>query len=320
MTRCQKSKNGVSYAAPAFLTTLLVSGLLLFTMPFAASACAVCGCGAGAFYLGISPQYALNISGIRFRDFSYNSHLLYSPALRTHEHFQVAELYTRFYVKEKWQVQAFIPYQYNRQQTSNELKTAQGMGDASVLVQRQIFVKNIVLRNTTLKQQLWLGVGIKAPTGHYQYNESDLNVVANPNFQLGTGSWDKYLIGSYLFRAGNWGLSLQSFYRFNGTNSDQYHFGNQLQLSGTVNKIWQINRWGIMPSIGYFRESSDRSTRNNYYIDQTGGRLTGLQSGVALYYRRYAIDCQFQKPLSQLQGGGNYTSNNRLSVGLTVAF
>jgi hypothetical protein len=87
----------------------------LITQSIAVSACDICGCGAGNYYLGIMPQFHKQLIGIRYRFQSFNSHVGLAPALLSSEQFQTVEMWSRFYPLKRLQVVSFIPYHINEQ-------------------------------------------------------------------------------------------------------------------------------------------------------------------------------------------------------------
>ncbi|MDP1051393.1 hypothetical protein, partial [Klebsiella quasipneumoniae] len=73
-----------------------------------------------------------------------------------------------------------------------------------------------------------------APTGRFKYDLNSSEEVANPNFQLGTGSTDFLLNAIYTVRYNQWGLNTDLTYKINTKNSNQYQYGNKLTTALTA--------------------------------------------------------------------------------------
>jgi hypothetical protein len=62
--------------------------------------------------------------------------------------------------------------------------------------------------------------GLKLPTGASDFNAYDMSEVANPYFQLGTGSLDVPLNLVYTLKKNEFGINLNLLYQLNFGNSD----------------------------------------------------------------------------------------------------
>ncbi|MCY7351019.1 MAG: hypothetical protein LH606_10160 [Cytophagaceae bacterium] len=163
--------------------------LLFFALsPLSSLACDICGCGAGSSFLGIMPQTGRSFLGLRYRVKSYDSHLN-SQRLQTREVYQSAELWARWYPARRWQILAFLPVNANRQETTDGTHTRKGLGDAILMAHYNLVNTALDTVARKVDHNLLIGGGVKLPTGQFRY-EADGSEVANPNFQLGTGSTD----------------------------------------------------------------------------------------------------------------------------------
>jgi hypothetical protein len=207
-----------------------------------ARACEFCGCGVGNFYLGILPQFQKNFVGVRYQVQDFNSHVGLHPSLATTERFQSTEIWTRFYITPKLQVISLIAYHFNEQTTTTGKVYLDGLGDIPILA-------NYNLINTTdhplreLNHNLWFGGGIKLPTGKYQFQDLP-DQVANPNFQLGTGSVDFMVNTIYTVRYKKIGLNSDITYKINSDNEQRYHFGNKISGTASFVFIQQVKKVG----------------------------------------------------------------------------
>jgi hypothetical protein len=303
--------------------TLKTLFILHFTFYFihSATACDLCGCSNGGAYFGIMPQVGRQFVGVRYRTSSFDSHL--NSMLRTREQFQSAELWGRFYPIKRLQVLAFVPYFFNQQ---NEVNTGrqvslQGLSDITALASYNVF--NTFWDSTytgRMNHSLLLGGGIKLPTGRYKYDIGDLSNVANPNFQLGTGSTDFLLTVLYSMRLGNWGWNTDFVYKLNTTNSNQYRFGNRLTTSSLVFYVKEIGNLTLMPNAGLYAEIAAQDQHRGTHNNRTGGSLTMVNAGLEVFLKRLTIGSTYQHPIFQNLANREVHADARATVHLTVMF
>jgi hypothetical protein len=286
-------------------------------------ACAICGCGAGNYYLGVMPQFSKNFIGLRYRSYSFTSHVGqgYNPYEATNETFQSAELWTRFYVTNRIQLISFVNFNFNRQLDGGVTKEIQGIGDIPLLVNYNLInTSNEPLsEKRILNHSLFLGGGIKLPVGKYRYSE-DPKAVANANFQLGTGSIDFIITSLYTLRYRRFGLSLDANYKINTANSNQYRFGNRLSGTSSLFYVQQIKNVGVMPNAGFYFEDSALNKQYGLNIENTGGSALFASVGLESYYKKISIGFNFQKPIEQQLADNHSIAHNRATIHMSFLF
>ncbi|MBD2701261.1 hypothetical protein IC229_11480 [Spirosoma sp. BT702] len=293
---------------------------LLLTIPV--QACDLCGCSNGGSFFGILPQGHRGFMGVRYRYNSYHSHLN-SLNLSSHEQFRTAELWGRFYPAKRLQVMAFVPYQFSRQTIlkTGETIPLRGLSDVTALAHYNLintFMDDSVVH--TVNHSLLVGGGVKLPTGRYRYDENSLSDVANPNFQLGTGSTD--WIGNLIYTARykNWGMNADVSYRVTSTNPNGYRFGNRLNTSASVFYLASMGSKSIMPNAGVFVEQAGHDIRSGEVNKQTGGYATYLNLGAELYLNKLNLGVSYRKPVSQFLSEGELQANAQLTTHITFLF
>ncbi len=293
--------------------------LLFFALaPLSTLACDICGCGAGSSFLGIMPQSGRSFFGLRYRTKSYNSHLT-SLFLGTQETYQNWELWGRFYPLKRVQVLAFLPYNVNQQAGADGPLRRQGFGDATVLAHYNLVNTALDTTMHTVDHNLLVGGGVKLPTGHFRY-EQDGSEVANPNFQLGTGSTDLLLNVIYTLRYRRWGWNTDFTYRLTTKNANRYRFGNRQTASSSV---FYVKKWGdftLMPNAGVTLENAARDLDTGKRNPNTGGYLTLGTLGVESYFRHISVGVNAQLPLAQRLADGQIRANGRAMIHVTVLF
>lgn len=299
---------------------IVLSLLAVLVSPLPGKGCDLCGCGVGSFYMGITPQFARNFAGIRYRYAAYDSHVRYNPVFRTSETFNAVEFWARFYPVKRVQVLTFLPYAYNQHLENGQVRTLQGMSDAMLIANYDLINTTRDTTARSLRHQLLLGGGVKLPTGKYDYKPDDPAQVANPNFQLGTGSTDFLLTLNYILRRGRWGLNTDAALKLNTTNRNQYQFGHRITANLNLFYVrkWQRINW--MPYTGIYVENALQDRRNALRVEATGGMLLNHSVGLDLYYRRYALGANLQTPMAQDLADGQIFAHQRVVAHLSVMF
>ncbi len=298
---------------------------IVFIFAFSTSqACDICGCGVGSYYFGVMPQFNKNFLGLRYRTMYFESHLN-SRILRTNEYFRTTEIWGRFYASPKLQIMTFVPYSFNTQTDVNNFsKNLQGLNDVVLMANYNLL--NATIKNDTttrrVKHNLWLGGGVKLPTGRYNFEEQDAGQVANPNFQLGSGSIDFLLSVFYNIRYKNWGFNQDLSYKINTANSKSYRFGNRISSNSNVFYIHQISKkLALMPYGGFYYEISGKDKRNEEKIVETGGYLVAANVGLDIYaYKRLNIGGNYQIPLRQNLANGKIRAGSRWNIQVSFLF
>jgi hypothetical protein len=290
----------------------------LMIAPMAASACDICGCGAGNYYFGIMPQFHKQFVGLRYRFQSFNSHVGLAQALLSSEQFQTIEIWSRFYPLKRLQVVSFIPYHINEQTEGGVTHYLHGLGDIPILVSYNLI--NTVeepLRKTN--HNLWIGGGIKLPTGKYNYSDNPTEV-ANPNFQLGTGSLDWMVNAMYTLRHNNFGWTTDVTIKINTANQNDYQFGNRISGTSSLFYVQQWKKIGLMPNAGMYYEASEQNFTKGSYILETGGTASFTSLGLELYYKKISMGMNWQTPVAQNLGAGRIQSHNKTLLHVTFMF
>lgn len=294
--------------------------IIIFFSFFSASACEICGCGVGNFYLGLLPNFKSKFFGVRYQYMHYHTQLKSDATQFSNDYYKTAELWTGFNISNRWQVLAFIPYRINKQITDDGIKKQNGLGDISVLFNYNLLGKRSHSGNANIDQQLWLGGGLKLPTGK---NNADVtSASANPgdvNWQSGTGSTDFLLNAAYYININKMGLNTSINYKINTHNKSEYHYGNRFTANTFAYYKVRAAGLGFAPNVGLLYENSATNKLNKITVDQTGGNILLAATGLEVNFNKIALGANVQLPLSQNFAEGQTQSKLRGLVHLTFA-
>jgi hypothetical protein len=294
--------------------------IISFLFSLNTSACDVCGCGNGSSFFGILPQSHFKFGGLRYQTKTFDSHFN-SNLLRTEENFQSIEPWLRLYPIKKTQLILMGSVHSNTQtiMASGERKTLSGIGDLSALAHYNVVNTFFDSTAHTLDHIWLLGGGIKLPTGKFDYTMSQ-DEVANPNFQLGTGSVDYIINSIYTVRKNNIGLNLDLSYKINGTNRNHYKFANKSRV--IVNGFMQLTAgdFTFLPNLGVLGEYNGHDKQNGIDNQFSGGYLTTAMLGSEVYYKKITAGFSLQKPLAQDLSGSQLKLRNSFMCHLTLLF
>lgn len=301
--------------------TLLV---LLFS-PLSLLACDICGCGVGSYYIGILPEYNKRFIGLRYQHKQLQTHL--GPQgnvtpLTTDETYQTAELWGGWNFGKKFRVLAFVPYNFNERSSQASVGSKNGLGDIAVMGYYNLFTKSTSLNSRLLVHSLWLGVGVKAPTGKYEPSER-LAVTETPNnFQLGTASTDFTLNTAYDVRLNDLGVNLNVNYKINTANKYEYRYGNKLTTNALLYyKFRLFHKLTLAPNAGILYETADKDIENNKYeVDVSGGHSASLVTGFELAMNKFSLGANYQTIVSQELANQRAKAGNRLMLHVSVPF
>jgi len=307
------------------MKNIIVTIIFITGICSSAIACDICGCGAGSYYLGILPDFSSRIAGIRYRDNNVRTHIGpdgTTSYLTTDEAYHTMELWGGWTIKNKVRIMASVPLSYNTKKNMDADLSKTGLGDMTVQGFYRIWNKrSAVLKNKLLVNDLWVGGGIKLPTGKYEPADNDISGQSANLFQLGTGSADFLLGIMYDIRLQDAGINLSAAYKINTANKYEYYYGNKLSSSLQLYYKFRIkNKVTIAPNLGAGYEYSVHDLNEGYKVYTSGGYALYGTAGAELNYKRFALGGNYQPPLKQELANGAIKAGNRLMMHLSFMF
>ncbi len=275
--------------------------ILLIIISFNSFACPICGCGGGNLYFGLLPNFNNKFIGVRYHYAEYHTQLANDPTQFSTNYYNSTEIWGGFNIGKKFKVLGFVPYYSNKQIDDDGTTFKNGLGDITLMGQYKLLdiVKNAA-GNKVLQQQLWIGGGLKLPTGSFNVNPKDTTTtIADINAQLGTGSIDFILNGLYTLTVGNVGINASATYKINSLNSDNYKYGNKFTSNCIAFYKIATKKNTISPNIGIGYETVNSNILNSSKVQYTGSHVTNAIAGVEFGFKKIGIGMNAQIPLEQ---------------------
>lgn len=300
--------------------------LLLILASFsAARACDICGCGVGSYYLGLLPEFNKRFGGIRYQHKGLQTHL--GPQgqrtpITANETYQSVELWGGWNIGNKFRVLAFVPYNFNLRESQTGNGQKDGLGDIALMGYYGLFDHRTSLGQQFLVQSLWVGAGIKVPTGKYEASERLAMTESPNNFQLGTASTDFTLNAIYDVRLQDLGLNVNLNYKINTENSHGYRYGNKFTSNVLAYYKFRLAKsLSIGPNAGVLYETAVKDVEDDQYeVATSGGHSLSAVAGVEMSLKKFSVGANYQNVRSQNLAGGRAYAGNRLMLHTSFAF
>ena len=299
----------------------LLFSLSLVLSSLALTACDICGCGIGSYYTGILPEFNKHIIGVRYRYNALTTHLGpggVSSYLTTREYFHTVDVWGGWTVGKKFRIMGYVPLSYNEKSNRGTHSSRKGVGDASIQAYYNVLSTRGSAGSNLVLQSLWIGGGLKLPTGDYDPAFKDNSGQSANTFQLGTGSVDYTLNLMYDLRIQDFGINTTVNYKLNSENSDRYRSGNK--MSATLQAYYKVrvkNKITVAPNAGLAYETAQLDRDDHITVDASGGNILMQGTGVEVTNGKIALGGSFQVPLHQHLARGLVKADNRLMVHLS---
>lgn len=288
--------------------------------------CDACGCSNNGGSLGLGGVVDNNFIGVRYLHQKYQSKDgVFNNSPLINEYFNTIQVWSRIPVlKEKLEVQVFIPFHFHSRDYIDKTTAINGLGDLSFIVNYTVLnAKNgnyneLKDKISSSNHLLKIGAGLKLPTGNY--NEAVNNSI-NPSFQLGTGSFDVVTNLQYVYKYNNFGITNYLNYYLKTTNNKSYKFGNQFNFNSTFFYVLKDNKnHNFVPSIGVSGEFYEQNKVFNLPVKNTDGYALFSSIGAEYNTESLTFGLVAMYPIQQKLAQGTIDVKYRSSIYLNYNF
>lgn len=277
-----------------------ILSLFVVALSLSSSACEICGCGMGNYYIGIMPQFDHRFIGLRYQFHHFKTRLRDDPTQFSNDLYQTIELWSGWNLGKRWQLLVFVPFNINHQNSDEGITNKNGLGDIALLANYKVFDHTSATGTKRIEQTLWLGAGFKLPTGKFDIDPGDPDVASAANTQIGSGSTDILLNALYDVRINKWGISTSANYKINTTNKSEYRFGNKFSANSFVYRSFSKHSGtAITPNLGLLYEHSASNKLQSARVDLTGGDLLMAAAGTEFSFKKVTVGLNVQLPVTQ---------------------
>lgn len=281
-------------------------------------ACDICGGSSGNYFVGPFPWFHKHFAGVRYTFRTFYSVVKDDVTQFSRDFYQTSEVWGGWKIGDKWQLLAFLPYNINRQASDDGVMKSSAVGDVTILANHNLLGNKMGNRNAhKVNQQLWIGAGLKLPTGKFSADPDDF--IPSANNQTGTGSLDLLLNGMYVVRMSNWGVTSNVTYKIN-RDAHNYQFGNRFNASAFLYRSMGTSKFTLNPNAGFLYENLQPNKLENIKVEDSGGDALFSSTGLEANFNKFVIGANAQLPISQHLSNGQTTARIRGMLHITYAF
>lgn len=296
------------------LITLLLGVVSLNTL----RACDACACSILFMDMGITPRFQQHQLGLQWRHQTFRSYASHEDKvlkqIGSQERYDQWSIQLQWQLHKRWQFSTQLPYMYAQRTLDGQTYTQNGLADVITMVQ-YVLVNQNQKPTQSWRHRLAINTGVKLPVG----KNTPLSTSAeNPNFRLGSGSWDGLFGAQYVLRYRKWGLVADALFTRTSSNEDEYRYGNRWNGNARLFTVMSTGKVGWMPSIGVNYERAEADVQRGFYRSHTGGHYTLWRNELQVFLPKYSFSIQHQLPLHQHWGGGLTEANARWALQWTV--
>lgn len=285
----------------------------------AAQACEICGCGTGNYYLGLVPGFHHHFFGIRYQFKNYKTVMTNNPSQYSNDYFKTAELWGGINLTKKIQLIGIVPVNFIHQVSDDGVITKNGIGDIALLLNYKVLDISTGGKSA-INHQLWMGTGVKLPTGKFMADINDPAVVSLANTQTGSASTDFMFNTTYNLTINKTGFNTNLSYKLNTVNKDKYSFGNRFAAGILGYHTFSAGKIKLNPNAGINYESVAASKLQSQKIDMTGGNTTMVLAGIEAGTKKITVGANIQLPLTQNFAEGQTKIKSKGMIHVTFSF
>jgi hypothetical protein len=295
---------------------------LFFVVITSGFSCEICGCSNSNFQIGILPTFSKGFAGLRYSTSQFNSRVKTDASEYSHDYFKTIELWGGYNLK-KFQVMAFLPYVHSRKVSDDGETISSGMGDLLLLVNFKLLSSTALTKNerTSLRHEVFIGGGIKLPTGVNQVDTSDPDFnIGDFNSQAGTGSVDYLLNFTHNMMWNRSGIVTNVAYRINTANHQGYEFGNRTYVNTAYYYTFTLSQIKLRPNAGINYQNNAINTFAGDTVEDSNGYNLNGTLGINVNRNKVGFNAMVFVPVAQDMYAGQTKLQSRMLIGLTYSF
>jgi hypothetical protein len=296
------------------ISVLLLLAMILIKPTLA---CDLCGCSSGNYFIGPYPQFHKYFLGARYSFQRFSTLLADDNTQFSRDFYQTTELLAGATVK-RFQFLLFVPYNNYHIESDEGISNHKGLGDITLMGSFNLLSKKYLNKDTeTVFHQLWIGGGMKVPSGKFSVDTSEL--LSSANLQPGTGSLDFLVNANYIFQIRSYGFNVNASYKIN-QSAQGFRFGNRFNVSAFAFKSFHICEVTLSPNVGVLHETLGSNYSHKERVEETGGNALLIAVGFELRFKQMALGSNIQFPVSSDLSNGQTDAKARGMCHLSYMF
>jgi hypothetical protein len=192
-----------------------------------------------------------------------------------------------------------------------------------VLVNYKILSTTSLNKNekTSIRNEIYLGGGIKLPTGRNQVNTNDAEFnIGDFNSQSGTGSVDYIFNATHNLSWNKSGIVTNVAYRINTANGQKFQFGNRSYASSSYYYTITKSNTKIMPNAGMNFQSNAVNKFEGEDVQDSNGYNLNSTVGLNVVRNKIGFSAMIFIPVAQNNYDGQTKLKSLVMMGVTYSF
>lgn len=274
------------------------------------NACDICGCSVSNYNPFLFPHLSKTFVGISYINRHY--HIRNEDESLSKQAVSSFILSAKINAGKKIQLNVLVPFQKNTSSNGLINERLNGIGDISVTAGWKAW--NRLTRNS--RQTVMVGTGVKLPTGkHYPGNSKKLG---DQVFNIGSGSVDYILYGTYKAGYRKWFYNLSGSYKYNTANRSGFRYGDNIDISLLAGKRIDIDKIALSPYLQAGWQKQMQNAVSHLLSPASGSDIIQLNIGADVNTRNLTAGLSFQVPAIQQIAGGQISI--KPGIGAHIAY
>lgn len=276
--------------------------------------CDACGSSSSGGAFGFGEINEKNTLVLRYLYQQYRTkETIFKDSPWSDEYFQTIQVLGLINILPKFKTMIIVPYHFLERRTSSSHFENNGIGDISLIGLYQLVSPN---KTKKITQQLFVGGGLKLPTGKFDQSSTSLN----PGLQLGTGSMDYVFLSEFLLNSKRFSVQTLLNYQYKTENNKQFQFGQHYNVNMNFMYNLDINQIKLVPQMGYSLEYNTENIDFGVVQPNSTSALHLWRIGLMMKHKEWSLSLQYFQPIMQQMFNEKVELSNRLGLGFHYNF